>query len=132
MKRFGFTDIRSNSVDSIHNNYQNIDDLRRELQGKPISEKSINAALKKVNFSKYNQPVFVHSFYPDAGYAYVGVNGKASVVISWDVKALDKENPLNLICERMETLQQGLLSVASALTNINVGDGQWRTTTIKF
>lgn len=97
---FGYTDIRSNSISALSNNYHNEDELRRELQGKPISTETILAAMEKVSFSKYGI-AGVHSFFPDAGKCYVGRvdrnTGKAyaAVVISWTVpdhteKAVEK------------------------------------------
>lgn len=91
---FGYTDIRSNSVSALSNDYHNEDELRKELQGKPISPETILAAMDKVQFSKYGT-AGVHSFFPDAGKCFVGRSGYAAVVISWKVpdpteKAVEK------------------------------------------
>lgn len=91
---FGYTDIRSNSISALSNDYHHEDDLRRELQGKPISPKTVLAAMEKVQFSKYGS-AGVHSFFPDAGKCFVGRSGYAAVVISWKVtdpteKAIEK------------------------------------------
>ena len=91
---FGYTEIRSNSISALSNDYHNEDDLRKELQGKPISPETILAAMEKVQFSKYGH-AGVHSFFPDAGKCYVGRSGYAAVVISWKVpdpteKAIEK------------------------------------------
>lgn len=83
---FGYTDIRSNSISALSNDYHNEDDLRKELQGKPISPETILAAMEKVQFSKYGH-AGVHSFFPDAGKCFVGRSGYAAVVISWTVPA---------------------------------------------
>lgn len=122
---FGYTDIKSNTYDAISNNYQNVDDLRRELQGKPISVKTINDALKKVKFSKYGT-ASVHSFYPDAGKAFVGNNGHASVVISWDVSKVNVEGSAQLLCEGMKQLNDTFAKLGSAFGNF----GTWTKTTI--
>lgn len=91
---FGYTDIRSNDISALSNDYCNEDGLRKELQGKPISPETILAAMEKVHFSKYGQAE-VHSFFPDAGKCFVGRSGYAAVVISWTVpdpteKAVEK------------------------------------------
>lgn len=91
---FGYTEIRSNSISALSNDYHNEDDLRKELQGKPISPETILAAMEKVNFSKSGH-AGVHSFFPDAGKCFVGRGGCAAVVISWTVpdpteKAVEK------------------------------------------
>ena len=91
---FGYTDIRSNSISALSNDYHHEDDLRKELQGKPIKPETILAAMEKVQFSKYGH-AGVHSFFPDAGKCYVGRSGYAAVVISWKVpdpteKAIEK------------------------------------------
>lgn len=99
---FGYTEIRSNSISALSNSYHHEDELRKELQGKPISQDTILAAMEKVQFSKYGH-AGVHSFFPDAGKCFVGridqLNpGKAyaaAVVISWTVpdpteKAVEK------------------------------------------
>ena len=91
---FGYTDIRSNSISALSNDYHHEDDLRKELQGKPIKPETIFAAMEKVQFSKYGS-AGVHSFFPDAGKCYVGRSGYAAVVISWKVsdpteKAIEK------------------------------------------
>ena len=91
---FGYTEIRSNSISALSNDYHHEDDLRKELQGKPISPKTILAAMEKVQFSKYGH-AGVHSFFPDAGKCFVGRSGYAAVVISWKVpdpteKAIEK------------------------------------------
>lgn len=83
---FGYTDIRSNSISALSNDYHNEDDLRKELLGKPISPETILAAMEKVQFSKYGH-AGVHSFFPDAGKCFVGRSGYAAVVISWTVPA---------------------------------------------
>lgn len=91
---FGYTDIRSNSISALSNDYHNEDELRKELQGKPISPETVLAAMNKVQFSKYGS-AGVHSFFPDAGKCFVGRSGYAAVVISWTVpdpkeKAVEK------------------------------------------
>ena len=91
---FGYTDIRSNDISALSNDYCNEDGLRKELQGKPISPETVLAAMEKVHFSKYGQ-AGVHSFFPDAGKCFVGRSGYAAVVISWTVpdpteKAVEK------------------------------------------
>lgn len=95
---FGYTDIKSNTMSSLRNEFHHEDELRRELQGKPISVMSVFAAMKKVDFGKGIE-CGVHSFFPDAGKCFVGlsVGGRvyASVVISWaatdpKVKAIEK------------------------------------------
>ena len=91
---FGYTDIRSNSISALSNDYHHEDELRKELLGKPISPKTIEAAMARVQFSKYGT-AGVHSFFPDAGKCFVGRSGYAAVVISWTVpdpteKAVEK------------------------------------------
>ena len=97
---FGYTEIRSNSISALSNDYAHEDNLRKELQGKPIKPETILAAMVRVDFSKYGL-AGVHSFFPDAGKCYVGRvdrnTGKAyaAVVISWKVpdpteKAIEK------------------------------------------
>jgi hypothetical protein len=132
--KFGYTDIRSNSVSAISNNYQNIDELRRELQGKTVSAQTINAAMKKVNFAKYGVAT-VHSFYPDAGRAYVGCNGHAAVVISWDVtkcnERYNENSNLTLLCENVNQIKQSLFNIANLVAR-KPGDWGWTTTEITF
>lgn len=97
---FGYTEIRSNSISALSNDYHHENELRKELQGKPINPETILAAMEKVSFGKYGL-TGVHSFFPDAGKCYVGRvdrnTGKAyaAVVISWKVpdpteKAVEK------------------------------------------
>lgn len=88
---FGYTEINSTSLDALSNNYCNVAELRRELQGKPISENTILTAMAKVGFSKYGDTCGIHSFFPDAGKCFVGCKNynnnsiPAAVVISWKV-----------------------------------------------
>ena len=101
---FGYTEIGSTSASALTNNYQNVFELKRELQGKEISVKTIEAAMRKVEFGQYRQRVSVHSFYPDKGVAYVGIGGAAAVYIKWDVQALRDEEIINLLKEISEKL----------------------------
>ena len=107
---FGYADIRSNSISALSNDYHNEDDLRKELQGKPISPETILAAMEKVQFSKYG-PAGVHSFFPDAGKCFVGRvdrnTGKAyaAVVISWTVPA-----PTEKAVEKLTAVLEKLLA----------------------
>ena len=97
---FGYTTIDTTSANALSNNWQNWHELRRELQGKPINTDTILKAMHKVDFAKHGA-VGIHSFYPDAGKCYVGLeNGKfASVCISWDVTQQSNEALLNEIKE---------------------------------
>lgn len=101
---FGYTDIRSNSISALSNDYHNEDELRKELQGKPISPKTILAAMEKVQFSKYGQ-AGVHSFFPDAGKCFVGRSGYAAVVISWTVP-----DPTEKAVEKLTAVLEKLLA----------------------
>ncbi len=103
---FGYTDIKSNTISCLRNDFHHEDELRRELQGKPISVMSVMAAMKKVDFGK-GVECGVHSFFPDAGKCFVGrsIGGHvyASVVISWavndpKVKAIEK---LTVVLEKI-------------------------------
>jgi len=100
---FGFTEIRSNSISALSNDYANADDLRKELLGKPISPETILAAMDKVQFSKYAK-AGVHSFFPDAGKCFVGRGGCAAVVISWTVPA-----PTDKAIEKLTAVLEKLL-----------------------
>lgn len=100
---FGYTDIRSNSISALSNDYHNEDELRKELQGKPISPETIQAAMEKVQFSKYGH-AGVHSFFPDAGKCFVGRSGCAAVVISWTVPA-----PTEKAVEKLTAVLEKLL-----------------------
>lgn len=103
---FGYTDIRSNSINSLHNDYHNESDLRRELQGKEISIQTIESAAKKVSFSKFSSrgDVKIHSFFPDKGRAFLGAGGHADVVISWDVPNENGER-LNDVLAQLKELK---------------------------
>lgn len=101
---FGYTDIRSNSISALSNDYHNEDDLRKELLGKPISPETILAAMEKVQFSKYGH-AGVHSFFPDAGKCFVGRSGYAAVVISWTVPA-----PTEKAVEKLTAVLEKLLA----------------------
>lgn len=100
---FGYTDIRSNSISALSNDYHNEDELRKELQGKPIRPETILAAMEKVQFSKYGH-AGVHSFFPDAGKCFVGRSGYAAVVISWTVPA-----PTEKAVEKLTAVLEKLL-----------------------
>jgi hypothetical protein len=100
---FGYTDIRSNSISALSNDYHNEDELRKELLGKPISPKTIEAAMARVQFSKYGT-AGVHSFFPDAGKCFVGRSGCAAVVISWTVPA-----PTEKAVEKLTAVLEKLL-----------------------
>lgn len=100
---FGYTDIRSNSISALSNDYAHEDDLRKELLGKPISPETILKAMEKVNFSKYGAAK-VHSFFPDAGKCFVGRSGCAAVVISWTVPA-----PTEKAVEKLTAVLEKLL-----------------------
>ena len=93
---FGYTTIDTTSANALSNNWQNWHELRRE----PINTDTILKAMYKVDFAKHGA-VGIHSFYPDAGKCYVGLeNGKfASVCISWDVTQQSNEALLNEIKE---------------------------------
>lgn len=106
---FGWTSIRSNSIDALSNNYQHENELRKELQGKPISKDTILNAMRKVDFSKYGV-AGIHSFFPDVGKCYVGRNGgqHASVVIEWDVGSQKQDDLLKEVKE-LKTLVAKLL-----------------------
>ncbi len=97
---FGWTSIRSNSIDALSNNYQHENELRKELQGKPISKDTIVNAMRKVDFSKYGI-AGIHSFFPDVGKCYVGKNGGqyASVVIEWNVENQKQDELLKEVKE---------------------------------
>lgn len=85
---FGWTEIKSNNCSALSNGYKNWNELRKELRGKPISEKTIVDAMRKVKFDLYEpQSSGVHSFFPEAGKCYIGKeNGKfANVLIEWSV-----------------------------------------------
>lgn len=109
---FGWTSIESNSMSALSNNYTNVDDLRRELQGKEICEESIIAAIRKVGFSKYgSRDIGIHSFFPDKGICYVGKANPnspnassyfASVRIKWDVETIKQNELLNEVRELKE------------------------------
>ena len=107
---FGWTSIRSNSISALSNEYQHENDLRRELQGKPISKETILTAMRKVDFSKYGGTVGIHSFFPDVGKCYVGKNNGqyASVVIEWSVENQKQNELLNEVKE-LKTLVAKLL-----------------------
>lgn len=102
---FGWTSIESNSMNALSNDWHHVDELRRELQGKEICEKSIIDAIRKVGFAKYgtSYDVGVHSFFPDKGICYVGrpnrldnTNGVcANVRIKWDVESIKQTELLN-------------------------------------
>jgi hypothetical protein len=110
---FGYTQIDSNSISALSNNFQNANELRRELQGKPIAIETINEALAKVNFSKWGGRVLVHSFFPDKGIAYVGDNGEyASVYIKWDVP---KDNSLEAKIDALTKQVAELTELVKAL-----------------
>ena len=101
---FGYTDIRSNSISALSNDYHHEDDLRKELLGKPISPETILAAMEKVQFSKYGH-AGVHSFFPDTGKCFVGRSGYAAVVISWTVPA-----PTEKAVEKLTAVLEKLLA----------------------
>jgi len=106
---FGWTSIRSNSIDALSNNYQHENELRKELQGKPISKDTILNAMRKVDFSKYGT-AGIHSFFPDVGKCYVGRNNGqyASVVIEWSVENQKQDDLLKEVRE-LKTLVAKLL-----------------------
>lgn len=107
---FGYTEIRSNSISALSNDYGHENELRKELQGKPIKPETILAAMEKVQFAKYDL-AGVHSFFPDAGKCFVGrVNrdtGKAyaAVVISWKVP-----DPTEKAIEKMTSVLEKVLA----------------------
>lgn len=99
---FGWTSIRSNSCNALSNQYQHENELRKELQGKPISTDTIINAMRKVGFAKYgSQNCGVHSFFPDVGKCYVSTDyGKyASVVIEWSVENQKQQELLDEVKE---------------------------------
>lgn len=104
---FGWTSICSNSISALSNEYQHEDELRKELQGKPISKDTILNAMRKVGFSKYGT-AGIHSFFPDVGKCYVGRDGHASVVIGWDVGSQKQDSLLKEVRE-LKTLVAKLL-----------------------
>lgn len=92
MAKFGYVEFSSHSCDAISNKYENIDELRKELFGKTISEKSINDALKKVNIIKYgkHEKAGVYMFCPDDGIALIGREKQGggyypSIEMTWKV-----------------------------------------------
>lgn len=96
---FGWTSIRSNSINALSNNWQHENELRKELQGKSISKDTILIAMRKVNFAKYGI-AGIHSFFPDVGKCYVGKSGEhASVVIEWDVGSQKQDELLKEVKE---------------------------------
>lgn len=101
---FGYTEIRSTSISALSNDYHNEDDLRKELQGKPICPETILSAMEKVQFSKYGH-AGVHSFFPDAGKCFVGRSGYAAVVISWTVP-----DPTEKAVEKLTAVLEKLLA----------------------
>jgi len=103
---FGYTEIESTTASALSNRYQNVFELKRELQGKEISVKTIEAAMKKVKFGIYSGNVTVHSFYPDKGVAYVGCNGVAAVSIKWDANNRKEDEIINLLKEILENLKK--------------------------
>jgi len=104
---FGYVAINSNTMGALCNGYMNEDDFRRELQGKPISIETIEAAAAKVHFSKRDGKVRVHSFFPDVGAAIIGRDGNPSVRLTWNVPTqlelkLDELNKkLDLVLSRL-------------------------------
>lgn len=75
VKKFGYVSIESNSINSLSNNYQNIEKLRKELYGKPITEKSIMNALNKVEIRKYpssSEKMGIFMFCPEDRLALIG------------------------------------------------------------
>jgi len=87
-KKFGYVKIESNSSSSLYNDFRNVDKLRKELHGKPITEKSIVNAMQKVGFAKYDsEKLGIFDFWKEDGIAIVGkfYNGEytPSVRLSW-------------------------------------------------
>lgn len=69
---FGYVTVGSASMSAYSNNYKNSNELALELKDKPVSQKSIEDALKKVQLSRFRDPIFVHSYYPERGLCFVG------------------------------------------------------------
>lgn len=82
---FGWVAIDSANMNALSNNYQNIADFRRALQGKPITKDSILKTAKECKIHKYNHYLQIHSFFPEDGVAYFGNDGYAEVRLKWEV-----------------------------------------------
>ena len=77
--KFGYVTIESHTINALSNNFENIESLRKELYGKPITEKAVNDALKKVDIRKYkgsNDRVGIFMFCPEDCKIVIGCRNK--------------------------------------------------------
>lgn len=119
-KKFGYVYIDSNNMNALSNNYQNIDKFRKELYGKPITEKSVMNALAKVEIRKYpssSEKMGIFMFCPEDRLILIGrwTEGEndyhPSIRITWN------NNEITSISEQNAEIIKLLKEISKKLDN---------------